>query len=138
MAKMRRIGVLTSGGDGPGLNPCIRAVTRTAIGNGVEVMGIRRGYTGLINGEFESFTARSVGGILGKGGTFLGTTRLPAFKELPTQRQAVRMLNQASVDGLVVIGGYSRVLGDAADTPFTDIRGSKNQFLGAVGIGYTF
>jgi len=112
--KIKRIGVLTSGGDGPGLNPCIRAVTRTAIGNGVEVMGIRRGYTGLINGEFEPFTARSVGGILGQGGTILGTTRLPEFTKLKLQRQAIRALNQHDVDGLVVIGGNGSLTGALA------------------------
>ena len=111
MAKIKRIGVLTSGGDGPGLNPCIRAVTRTALSKGVEVMGIRRGYTGLVNGEFQPQDARSVGGILGKGGTFLGTTRLPEFKELRFQRQAIRVLNQFSVDGLVVIGGNGSLTG---------------------------
>jgi len=114
MTKIKRIGVLTSGGDGPGLNPCIRAVTRTALSKGVEVMGIRRGYTGLINGEFEPLDARSVGGILGKGGTFLGTTRLPEFKELRFQRQAVRVLNQFDVDGLVVIGGNGSLTGALA------------------------
>jgi 6-phosphofructokinase 1 len=114
MAKIKRIGVLTSGGDGPGLNPCIRAVTRTALSKGVEVMGIRRGYRGLINGEFESLDARSVGGILGKGGTFLGTTRLPEFKELRLQRQAIRVMNQFSVDGLIVIGGNGSLSGALA------------------------
>ncbi len=112
--KIKRIGVLTSGGDGPGLNPCIRAVTRAAIGMGIEVMGIKRGYTGLINGEFVPFDARSVGGILGKGGTILGTTRLPEFKELKYQRQAVRALRQHSVDGLVVIGGNGSLTGALA------------------------
>lgn len=114
MTKIRRIGVLTSGGDGPGLNPCIRAVTRTAISKGIEVMAIRRGYTGLINGELDPFDARSVGGILGKGGTILGTSRLPEFKEVRYQRQAIRVLNQHSVDGLVVIGGNGS-LGGALD-----------------------
>lgn len=109
--KIVRIGVLTSGGDGPGLNPCIRAVTRTAISKGLEVMGIKRGYTGLINGEFVPFDARSVGGILGKGGTILGTTRLPEFDGLRYQRQAIRVLNQHSVDGLVVIGGNGSLNG---------------------------
>jgi 6-phosphofructokinase 1 len=114
MAKIRRIGVLTSGGDGPGLNPCIRAVTRTAISMGVEVMGIERGYTGLISGEFAPFDARSVGGIIGKGGTILGTTRLPEFKELKHQRRALRTLNQHAVDGLVVIGGNGSLSGALA------------------------
>jgi 6-phosphofructokinase 1 len=114
MTTFRRIGVLTSGGDGPGLNPCIRAVTRTAIVKGVEVMGIRRGYTGLVNGEFEPFDARSVGGILGQGGTILGTTRLPEFVEDRYQRRAIRELNQHAVDGLVVIGGNGSLTGALA------------------------
>ena len=114
MAAIKRIGVLTSGGDGPGLNPCIRSVTRTAISKGLDVMGIERGYTGLVNGEFVPFDARSVGGIIGKGGTILGTTRLPEFKELKYQRQALRTLNRHSVDGLVVIGGNGSLSGALA------------------------
>lgn len=114
MAKIRRIGVLTSGGDGPGLNPCIRAVTRTAISKGAEVMAVRRGYGGLVSGELEPFDARSVGGILGQGGTVLGTTRLPEFREVKYQRQAIRVMNQHSVDGLVVIGGNGSLTGALA------------------------
>jgi len=76
---MKRIGVLTSGGDGPGLNPCIRAVVRTALTHGLEVMGVKRGYAGLIGGEIEPMDARSVGGIIGRGGTILGTARSPEF-----------------------------------------------------------
>jgi 6-phosphofructokinase 1 len=114
MTGIERIGVLTSGGDGPGLNPCIRAVTRAAIGKGIEVRGIKRGYTGLINGEMAPFDARSVGGILSKGGTILGTTRLPEFKEVKFQRQAIRVLNQNDVDGLVVIGGNGSLTGALA------------------------
>jgi 6-phosphofructokinase 1 len=114
MTKIKRIGVLTSGGDGPGLNPCIRAVTRAALSKGVEVMGIKRGYTGLVNSEMVPFDARSVGGILNQGGTILGTTRLPEFIELRYQRQAIRILNQNSVDGLVVIGGNGSLSGALA------------------------
>jgi len=102
---MKRIGVLTSGGDGPGLNPCIRAVTRTALSLGMEVRGIKRGYAGLMGGEMVDLNDRSVGGILGQGGTFLGTARAPEFKTPKGQREALRNLNEASIDGLVVIGG---------------------------------
>ena len=77
-------------------------------------MGIRRGYRGLINGECTSLDARSVGGILGKGGTFLGTTRLPEFADLRLKRQALRVLNQFDVDGLVVIGGNGSLTGALA------------------------
>jgi len=102
---MKRIGVLTSGGDGPGLNPCIRAVTRKALSLGMEVCGIKRGFAGLVDGEMVDLNARSVGGILGQGGTFLGTARAPEFKTLKGQREALRNLNEALIEGLAVIGG---------------------------------
>ena len=70
---MKRIAVITSGGDVPGLNACIRAVTRTALAHGLEVMGIRRGYVGLMEGDFIQMSSRDVAGILRKGGTILGT-----------------------------------------------------------------
>jgi 6-phosphofructokinase 1 len=111
---MRRIGVLTSGGDGPGLNPCIRAVTRTALGYGLEVMGIKRGYAGLMDCEMIPLDARAVGGILGKGGTFLGTDRAPEFKTVQGQREALRNLNRQSIEGLVVIGGNGSLTGALA------------------------
>ena len=108
---MRRIGVLTSGGDGPGLNPCIRAVVRTALGMGMSVMGIRRGYSGLIGGEIEEMTARSVGGIIGRGGTILGTSRSPEFATPQGQLDAMRNLNRFGIEGLVVIGGNGSLTG---------------------------
>lgn len=108
---MKRIGVLTSGGDGPGLNPCIRAVVRTALSHGLEVMGIRRGYAGLIDGEMSPMDARSVGGIIGRGGTILGTARSPEFTTPQGQREAMRHLNRAGIDGLVVIGGNGSLTG---------------------------
>jgi len=111
---MRRIGVLTSGGDGPGLNPCIRAVTRTALGYGLEVMGIERGYAGLMDGEMIPLDARAVGGIIGRGGTFLGTARAPEFKTVRGQREALRNLNKHSIEGLVVIGGNGSLTGALA------------------------
>ncbi len=108
---MKRIGVLTSGGDGPGLNPCIRAVVRTSLGLGLSVMGIRRGYAGLIDGEIDELTARSVGGIIGRGGTFLGTARSPEFTTPHGQREALRNLNRYGIEGLVVIGGNGSLTG---------------------------
>jgi len=111
---MRRIGVLTSGGDGPGLNPCIRAVTRTALGYELEVMGIRRGYAGLVDCEMVPLDARAVGGIIGQGGTFLGTARAPEFKTIQGQREALRNLNKQSIEGLVVIGGNGSLAGALA------------------------
>jgi 6-phosphofructokinase 1 len=103
--------VLTSGGDGPGFNPCLRAAVRMAIGLGVDVVGIKRGYTGLLNGEFVTLTARGVGGIIDKGGTFLGTTRSLEFKTRRGQLEALRNLNEAEIDGLVVIGGDGTMRG---------------------------
>jgi len=111
---MKRIGVLTSGGDGPGLNPCIRAVTRMALGHGLEVMGIERGYAGLMGGEMIPLDARSVGGIIGRGGTFLGTARAPEFKTPQGQREALRNLNRHGIEGLVVIGGNGSLTGACA------------------------
>jgi 6-phosphofructokinase 1 len=102
---MRRIAVLTSGGDAPGMNAAIRAVTRCALDSGWEVMGIRHGYAGLVRGEMEPLSARSVGGIIQQGGTLLGSARCPEFKEEEVRRKALRQLAQHGVDGLVVIGG---------------------------------
>lgn len=108
---MDRIGVLTSGGDNPGLNPCIRAVVRMGLHRGLKVVGVRRGYAGLIGGEIEEMDARSVGGILGRGGTILGTARAPEFKEPQGRRKALRTLNRYDIDGLIVIGGNGSLTG---------------------------
>jgi 6-phosphofructokinase 1 len=108
---MKRIAVLTSGGDGPGLNPCIRAVVRTALDKGLEVMGVRWGYAGLIDCDMVELNARSVGGILNRGGTFLGTARSLEFKTRQGQREALRNLNRMNIDGLVVIGGNGSLTG---------------------------
>ncbi|MBC7223369.1 MAG: 6-phosphofructokinase, partial [Anaerolineae bacterium] len=102
---LRRIGVLCSGGDGPGFNPAVRAVVRSAVHHGLEVIGIRRGYAGLIDCDSVPLDARSVGGIIGRGGTFLGTSRCPEFETEKGQREALRNLNRLGLDALVVIGG---------------------------------
>jgi 6-phosphofructokinase 1 len=102
---MRRIAVLTSGGDAPGMNAAIRAVTRCALDTGWEVFGVRHGYLGLVNGEMTPLTARAVGGIIQQGGTILGSARCPEFREVDVRRRALRNLAQHDVDGLVVIGG---------------------------------
>jgi 6-phosphofructokinase 1 len=108
---MKRIGVLTSGGDGPGFNPCIRAVVRMASSLGVEVTGIRRGYAGLLDHEFVELNDRAVSGIMGKGGTILGTARSLEFSTRRGQLEALRNLNEAEVEGLVVIGGDGTMRG---------------------------
>jgi 6-phosphofructokinase 1 len=102
---MKRIGVLSSGGDGSGFNPCIRAVVRTAISHGLSVMGIKYGYAGMINGEMDEMDVRSVGGIIGRGGTILGTARSEEFRTERGRLTAMRKLNEYDIDGLVVIGG---------------------------------
>ncbi len=104
-------GLLTSGGDAPGMNSCIRAVVRTATGNNAKVLGVIDGYEGLINGEFRQLGARDVGGILQRGGTILQTSRSPRFMEKKGQREAIRNLNEAGMDGLVVIGGEGSLRG---------------------------
>ena len=108
---MKRIAVLTSGGDGPGLNPCIRAVTRMAIHLGAEVLGVRRGFSGLLACDVEEMDIRAVGGIIGRGGTFLGTARCQEFYEEKGRRKALRALNQLEIEGLVVIGGNGSLTG---------------------------
>jgi 6-phosphofructokinase 1 len=108
---MKRIAVLTSGGDGPGLNPCIRAVVRAALDKGLAVSGVRRGYAGLIDCDVIDLNARSVGGILNRGGTFLGTARCQEFHTKQGQREALRNLNRLSIEGLVVIGGNGSLTG---------------------------
>ena len=111
---MKTIALLTSGGDAPGMNPCVRAVVRAAIGSGLAVKAIRRGFEGLVNGEFVEMGARDVGSILQKGGTILMTGRFPDFADLKYQRLAVRKLNEANVDALVVVGGEGSMRGGLA------------------------
>lgn len=108
---MKRIGILTSGGDAPGINACIRAAVRTTLSLGVEVMGIHRGYEGLMEGDMEPLSARSVGGIIHRGGTFLESSRPPEFKVEEGQRAALRHLNEREIEGLVVIGGDGSLTG---------------------------
>jgi 6-phosphofructokinase 1 len=102
---MKRVAVLTSGGDAPGMNAAIRAAVRSGVALGIEMYGVRHGYTGLIAGDFLPLGARDVGGIIELGGTMLGTSRCPAFLTETGQEMAVRQLMQRDVAGLVVIGG---------------------------------
>lgn len=110
---MKRIAVLTSGGDAPGMNAAIRAVVRTGIGNGWEVWGVHHGYAGLIAGDMASLSARDVGGILQRGGTMLGSARSPEFETEDGQEKAIRNLNAHGVEALVVIGGNGSQTGAA-------------------------
>lgn len=102
---MKRIAVLTSGGDAPGMNAAIRAVVRTGITLGCEVFGVRWGYAGLINGDMLVLGARDVGGIIQQGGTILGSARSPEFKTEEGRKQALDNLSMQGIEGLVVIGG---------------------------------
>ena len=106
MAKeLKTIGVLTSGGDAPGMNAAIRAVVRTAIARGLKVKGIKKGYMGLLNEEIIDMEARSVSEIIQKGGTILGTARCLEFKTKEGQQKGAEICQKHGIDGIVVIGG---------------------------------
>jgi 6-phosphofructokinase 1 len=102
---MKRIAVLMSGGDAPGMNAAARAVVRVGIGEGCEVFGVCNGYAGLVSGEITQMGARSVGGIIHLGGTVLGSARCPEFKEASVQLKAIDQLAKKEIEGLIVIGG---------------------------------
>ncbi len=101
----KKIAVLTSGGDAPGMNAAIRAVVRTTISKGWEAYGVRRGYAGLIAGNFVPLGVRDMGGIIQKGGTILGSARCPEFKTVEGRETALHYLGQEGIDALVIIGG---------------------------------
>lgn len=111
MADKLTIGILTSGGDAPGMNPAIRAVVRTALANDMQAIGVMNGFEGLMNGDFRPLGARDVGGILQRGGTILMTSRSKRFMEPAGQREAIRKMNEAGMDALVVIGGEGSLNG---------------------------
>jgi 6-phosphofructokinase 1 len=102
---MGRIGVLTSGGDAPGMNAAVRAVVRTACARNVEVVGIERGYDGLLQGQVRLMHSHSVSGIINLGGTILRTARSEEFKTPEGQRKAAERVREHEIDGLVVVGG---------------------------------
>ncbi len=102
---MKRIAVLTSGGDAPGMNAAIRSVVREGIHNGMEVLGVSNGFAGLVEGRMAPLSARDVGGIIQRGGTILGSARSPQFRTEEGQKQALARLGEKGVEALVVIGG---------------------------------
>jgi len=102
---IKRIGVLTSGGDAPGMNPCVRSVVRTAMYHGIECYGIRRGYNGLINGDIVRLDEKSISHIINRGGTILYTARSKEFMTEEGQNKAVSMCKLLGLDGIVAIGG---------------------------------
>src|SRR4029450_12400647 len=101
----RKIAILTSGGDAPGMNAAIRAAARTGIAKGWEMYGVGNGYAGLVDGLIEPLGARDVGGILQRGGTFLGSARLRDFKDEPVRARGLANLRARGIDALIVIGG---------------------------------
>ena len=110
---MKTIGVLTSGGDAPGMNAVVRAVVRTAIANGITVKGIMRGYNGLIDGEIEDLDARSVSDIINRGGTMLYSARCDEFRYEAGVKKAVDMCKKHGIQGMIVIGGDGTFRGAA-------------------------
>ena len=120
---MNRIGVFTSGGDAPGMNACIRAVVRSAIGMGLEVFGIERGYQGMVEGEMYAMNARSVSNIIQRGGTILRTARSKAFITESGMQKAYDHLRRNQIEGLIAIGGDGTFRGaEEFHSRYPDIR----------------
>ena len=111
MGKIKTIGILTSGGDAPGMNAAIRAVTRAGIYNGFAIKGIYRGYEGLINDEVKTFTTENVSGIVTRGGTILKTARSKEFMTPEGMQKAYETCVKEEIDALVVIGGNGSLTG---------------------------
>jgi 6-phosphofructokinase 1 len=128
------IGVLTSGGDAPGMNAAIRAITRAAIFNGMGVKGIYRGYKGLITNEIESFKTQNVSNIIQRGGTILKTARCEEFKTADGRKLAFETLKREGIDALVVIGGDgsltgARILAQEYNYPIVGLPGTIDNDL---------
>jgi len=137
------IGILTSGGDAPGMNAAIRAVTRTAIYNGFEVRGIMRGYKGLVSNEIVEFKSKSVSNIIQQGGTILKTARCKEFQTPEGRKAAYENMRAAGIDALVVIGGDGSLTGASVfakeyDVPIVGLPGTIDNDLGGTDktIGY--
>ena len=108
---IKKIGILTSGGDAPGMNAAIRAIVRTALDSNLEVCGILDGYSGLHKEKIIPLTRKSVSDMLNRGGTFLGTARFPAFREEKTRLECIEVMKKHAIDALVVIGGDGSYMG---------------------------
>jgi len=140
MAKIKRIGVLTSGGDAPGMNAAIRAVTRMAIYHGLEVYGIRSGYHGMINDQIKKMESSHVSNIIQRGGTILKTARSAEFRTVEGRAQAFENIKKHKIDALVIIGGDgsltgARLFSDEHDIPCVGIPGTIDNDL--YGTDYT-
>lgn len=143
MAQIKCIGILTSGGDAPGMNAAIRAVTRAAIYHGMAVKGIYRGYKGLITGEIQEFRTQDVSNIIQRGGTILKTARCAEFRTPEGRATAYRTLREHGIDALVVIGGDgslsgARTLAEEYDYPIVGLPGTIDNDLSGTDltIGY--
>lgn len=112
--EIKRIGVLTSGGDAPGMNPCVRAVVRTALYRGIECYGIRRGYNGLISGDVIRLDEKNISHIINRGGTILYTARSEEFRTEAGQKKAASTCKFLGLDGIIAIGGDGTFRGAAA------------------------
>jgi 6-phosphofructokinase len=129
MAKIKKIGVLTSGGDAPGMNAAIRGVTRTAVFNRLKVIGIRHGYEGMIHGHFKELKSYNVSDIIQRGGTILKTARSKEFRTVEGRKQAYENLKREGIDAVVVIGGDGTITGarqfsEEYEIPFVGIPGT--------------
>ena len=102
---MKKIAVFTSGGDAPGMNACIRAVVRNGLYHGIQVVGIKRGYEGMIDGDFENMSSRSVSNIIHRGGTILKSARSQRFRTEEGMKYAYQNLKAARIEGVIAIGG---------------------------------
>ncbi|HET8828073.1 MAG TPA: 6-phosphofructokinase [Pelobium sp.] len=134
MSKIKKIGVLTSGGDSPGMNAAIRAVVRSGLYYNLEVVGIKRGYEGLILGEFENMDRKSVANIIQRGGTMLKTARSAEFKTKEGREAAYKQLKSQNIDGLVAIGGDgtftgAKIFGEEFDFPILGLPGTIDNDL---------
>ncbi|WP_294348567.1 6-phosphofructokinase [uncultured Sphingobacterium sp.] len=143
MSNIKKIAVLTSGGDAPGMNAGIRAVVRAGIYNNLEVFGVRRGYDGLVNGEIVPMDAKSVANIIQRGGTILKTARSEAFKTIEGRKQAYENLRRHGIDAMVVIGGDGTFTGaskfiEEFDFPIIGLPGTIDNDLAGTDftIGY--
>ncbi len=136
---MKKIAVFTSGGDSPGMNACIRAITRTAIYHGVEVVGIYRGYEGMIDGDFTNLASHDVSNIIQKGGTILKSARSARFMTKEGRAIAYNQLKQAGIEGVVAIGGNgtftgAKVFMEEFDIPFVGVPGTIDNDLAGTDI----
>ena len=134
MSEIKKIGVFTSGGDAPGMNAAIRAVVRTALYYNLEVVGIKRGYEGMINGEFLPMDRRSVANIIQRGGTILKTARSAAFMTPEGRKEANRQLKNQNIDALICIGGDgtftgAKIFADEYNIPILGLPGTIDNDL---------